>query len=500
MEPEEPAKKDSDLDLEHLISKFLDCCIETQFYLPRNRFKRSDKTLKEAETIFNLILKRKKDDISTRLKDNGISDFMLFLEHKERYPCLNPLELDALLHTLNKDMAYNFLIGYGLLLKEKKRYGLTVEVGEKALNLAQQNGDLVCLGENKKVLKIKTSSNKKTVIFKKEYQNLEDLRLEHAVWQYYEWLSLKLLCLNTVTYDKQHKQRYYFNLPEKIAYVSGALEENATYLIWRADSEDLLTTIFESNKKTKKEITKCYLQEIAKLNAFGPFNLVPAQKYLTTKEAFLNRMERIINKKIKPDLTKKVMGSYETVAKILGESKVNGIVKDATFKNATYADKKIIPIDYNKLRIAPLQVDLSKLLILSYRERHECLKEFIKEYNSAVNFFNKNFTNKQFYFPYYKACRKEPERQEIKNYDEFYFVFLNAVIDNSLVSLFGDVYKDSMRWQEINSIQKYNALAAIRELRIKYEPRYSQEDLKKLESLSDIFKDDPSYCGLSFTI
>lgn len=492
MELEELAKKDSDLDLEQLINKFLDRCIKTQFYLPRNRYKRSGEILKEAEIIFNLILKRKKEDISTQLKGKGVYDFMLFLEHKDlRYPCLNPLELDAIIHTINKDVAYSFLIGYGLFLKEKKRYGLTIEVGEKALNLAQQNEDLVYLGENKKVLKIKTPDNKKTVIFKKEYQNLEDLRLEHAVWQYYELLSSKLCYFfKSVTYDKQHKQRYYFNLPEKIAYVPGVLEENATYLIWRADSEDLLTTIFGSNKKIKKELTKCYLQEIAKLNAFGPFNLVPAQKYLTTKEAFLNRMERIVNKKNKSDLTKKVMDSYEIVAKSLGDSKVNGIVKDATFKNATYADKKIIPIDYNKLRIAPLQVDLSKLLILSYRERHELLREFIKEYNSAINFFNKNFTNTRFYFPYLKAHRKEPERQEIKDYNEFYFVFLNAVIDNTLVSLFEGVYKDNKHWQEITRIQKYNALAAIKELKIKYEKEYSPEELKKLDYLSETFKND----------
>jgi len=135
-------------------------------------------------------------------------------------------------------------------------------------------------------------------------------------------------------------------------------------------------------------------------------------------------------------------------------------------------------------------MELSKSLILSYDNRHELLKDFIETYNSAAQFFNKNFANKDMYFPFYKTTKKEPKRQEIKDIEEFYFTYLNSVIDYALHFILENEYYEDFEKINVKSIQKNNAQRALKELKSIYKDKYDQVGLKKLSLLQDIFEND----------
>lgn len=475
-------------NLKSLAYKFLDYNIRIESIGMFDWSSRISKTnryslYRKAREVFYTILKKEKKRIMAYLTLGERANFISLL-NKKRY-ILNDFEINAISSSFDKDSAYSFLLGYGLSLsKDKGCFKEARIAGEKALDLARKNGDLECYGKKRNVLKIKNPFSEKTIIFKKSSkQDAEELCLENRVWAYYQCHQYPPGKLSV----SKDKNKPIFNLPKKIAYFPCISEEGAMYIVWKADSKDLLNTILKSYNKTKKKLVERYLKEVANLNAFGPFWFVPKQQYLITKSSFQKRMEDVVNERVTPSLTKEIINNYVVIAKNLSESKVKGIVKDATLKNAVYANKKVISLDFDRMRIAPLQMDISKLLVLSYGDRKEFLKKYIKEYNSAANFFNKHFANKIFYFPHYKR-ENEPERQKIIDKNEFYFVYLNSVIDHALHFLLEDKHQEEFEKLDIKSIQIDNALCAIKELQTKYRNRYPPKEIKKLKTLSELFK------------
>ncbi|MDP2906583.1 MAG: hypothetical protein Q8O03_01445 [Nanoarchaeota archaeon] len=489
-------------DLKNLVYEWLEHNINSNCTKFRSTEEQREAS-KKAKDIFYVILNNKKNEILQKLEGNEKEQFISLLNKKrDVYHGLTDSEEQVIISVLDKETLYPFFLGYGFLTVGAA-FTKRIFRWEKIFEIAEKNGDIVQPGKSERVVKIKIPQDKKTIIFKKaDKKSIDELNLENSIWMYYYFRLCTLTSESSVTYDKEQKQKYFFsfneeqkqkyrfNLPEKIMFYQGVLKEDLAYLIWRVDSEDLLSTALNSDEGKKKELIKQYLKEVAKLDAFGPHNLIPPQAYLITKEDFVERMRSAVSKKAEQSLTEKILANYEIIADSLSRSKVKGIIKDATLKNATYYDSKVTCIDFNRLRVAPLQMDLSKTLILSYNDRRELLTEFIKEYNDAAEFFNKNFSNKALFFPNFKKCKVEPERQKIDDLDEFYFVYLNFVVDYALFFLLGDEHKSSFGKLDINNTQKHNALSALEELKTAYKKMYCPQGLKKLDYLSEMFKTD----------
>lgn len=474
------------LDIKDLCYKWLEYNLESKCMHSTNSQKRSEAEEK-AEQIFYTILRKKKEDITKHLNQEEQHQFGLLL-NKERilkYELTTKEEI-ALSSALDKEISYSFFLGYGFF-KVGKAFSKSIERWEKTLEQAEKNDDITFPGRTERVVKIRIPFDKKTIIFKKAYGSYaEELRLENHVWMYYQW-RLNTLS-NTGNLSPDSNKNPYFNLPEKVLFNQGVHQKYLTYIIWKADSADLLKKVLHSDKQSKKSLITAYIQEVAKLSAFGPYNLVPEKKYLTTKEAFLRRMGSVVHEKASLDLANRIIYYYEVIANKMSESKIFGVTKDATLKNATYTHKGVTPIDFDKMRIAPLQMDLSKLLILSYNDRQEFIQRFIKEYNLSANKFNKEFAEKSMFYPYNKKCMSEPKRKKIMDAEEFYFTYLNCIIDYSLFFLFEDKYHKEFENVDIKEIQKENAISAINELKTKYYHKYSYYEITRLESLSELFK------------
>jgi len=471
--------REKNQDLKSLVDKFLDYSLSRELgssggYRNYEKYEREGKKMynllsRILENISLLINKPVNDPLSDVVEESRQTEIMLLLDKA----------------------AYSFFLGYGLLLKNRKRPDIAMLVWERILNFAKKNEDLEYsnCGTTKNVLKIRNNSNKRTIIFKKIKGDTKESGLELDTWYYYTFCNSRARkILSQKEGIKPWEQPNYFSLPKRILGDQSMLEKDAAYLIWEADSEDLLNKIIKSDEKVKKKLLSEYLKEIARLDAFGPFHLVPKQRNLISKEDFTNRIKHVINQRdvITPKI-KNIIDNYNVIAENLSKSKVYGIVKDATLNNAVCKNKKVTPIDFDKLRIAPIQHDLSKLLVLSYDQRHKFLKEFIERYNLEVNFFNQNFANKVF-SPPFKKEKVEPERQKIVDSNEFYFGYLNSVIDYALHFLLENKHQKRFENLDINRIQKYNALSAIGELKREYRNNYNLEEIKQLDSLSEIFK------------
>jgi len=448
--------------LEKLLQKWIDSNIKAYSCALKRQNDKREEEKTNIQSIFLQILGLNKDDILNKLEGNEKQHFIsLFKDKNQHFLRLNDGEINAVTTNLDKTLVYNFLIGYGLYIRNRsKESNKAIKIWENTIDLAKMNNDIIYQGRSKKVLKIKPLYGEKTIIFKKaEMGGRDELKLENYIWIYYRLLKDKLIFKKDLD---GKEQEFIFNLPEKILFSEGVLKDKSTYIIWRADSEDLLKISLNSDNKIRKNLIKSYIRGM--------------KKVCERKNSFAS--------------IKKILSNYEIIAERLSNSKIKGIVKDSILKNGAYSNEGITCIDFDRLRIAPLQMELSKSLILSYDNRHELLKDFIETYNSAAQFFNKNFANKDMYFPFYKTTKKEPKRQEIKDIEEFYFTYLNSVIDYALHFILENEYYEDFEKINVKSIQKNNAQRALKELKSIYKDKYDQVGLKKLSLLQDIFEND----------
>lgn len=249
-------------------------------------------------------------------------------------------------------------------------------------------------------------------------------------------------------------------------------------------------TIFSLEKpfpETLNEYIKEYTLQIAKIHAYGPVHFLNAKNNLISKEDYSNRFSILIEKKHKAHKKRfdKILTCYDTLASILGNSKIETFVKDARLKNALghikrlisnekYTDNKhiiqqykvyLIDFDPEHLRLAPPQHDLSKILLFSVGDRKKFLDEYIKTYNSEVKVYNSQYSQYGI-------------KQEIKDKEEFEFVFLNSVVDYALFCTVEKKYKPSSNFHKH---QIRNAVYAIDELKHDWKCRYTKKDLEQLD-------------------
>lgn len=125
----------------------------------------------------------------------------------------------------------------------------------------------------------------------------------------------------------------------------------------------------------------------------------------------------------------------------------------------------LIDFDPKHLRLAPPQHDLSKILLFSVGDRKKFLDEYIKTYNSEVKVYNSQYSQYGI-------------KQEIKDKEEFEFVFLNSVVDYALFCTVEKKYKPSSNFHKH---QIRNAVYVIDELKHDWKCRYTKKDLEQLD-------------------
>ncbi len=472
---------------EELSNLFLECLLENErcsLYLKEERpkFKISGEEILLSlldlnKNKFELYLSKIKwNKFLGYLRRNSLPDYNFFQE-----------ERDTFMEIFQGKSIYNIFLGYGILIKNKeKNFKKFIREAEFVIDLAKRNRDLVYLGRLKKGIIISSSLGRETILFKKEKKEKGVFNLENKVWRYYTFVNHQLKKkrakeIGGYTYEIND----ILNLPRRILCEESINEEGVVYLIWKYDSNALLKCLISSAKQ-KNEIINHYIKQIAIFDACGPLHLVPKENYLITQQDFLRRMNILFHKKIKSEKIKKqILNSYSIIAKYLGRTKNKGVTKDATLENATYKDGKITILDFNKLRLSPLVMDLGKILVLSYQDRKEYLLAFIEEYNKTIDLFNSTVAQKKIFSQYEPEMKK---KKIISNFEEFYFTYLNSVVDYSLFFLVENEYSQEWEGYDIKNIQKNNAFQAIEELIVSFPKKIDNSERKKLEKLRNFLQ------------
>ncbi len=250
------------------------------------------------------------------------------------------------------------------------------------------------------------------------------------------------------------------------------------------DLESLIIPFLgKSFPKYIKEYLKEYVLQIAKIHAYGPLSFLNTNNNLILEEDYYKRLSNLINEEYSASKERfdKILACYKTIANAIGNSKIKTFIKDARLKNALSSiiredinynkahiflkDKvSLIDFDPEHLRLAPPQHDLSKMLLFSVKDRKKILDTYIETYNSDVKVYNHQHSEYGI-------------KPEIKDKEEFEFVFLNSIVDYAIFCVIEKKYKPSSKFYKS---QIKNAVYALDELKNNWQNRYTKQDLEQL--------------------
>lgn len=282
--------------------------------------------------------------------------------------------------------------------------------------------------------------------------------------------------------------KFLFENPDNVnENVKGGGTERALSSFRKFYSKELGSKVFLStliNLNFIHHFEHC-LEELAKLNANIPKHLIKKEfmkrDYNKGIPSVLSSFEKDLNKKFSKRFRNKFLKNYDTIDSILS-SAPKYLYKDSYLKNWIIIDsdmqfKKVIPIDFERCAIAPVQLDLAFLLdfgnfldSFAYSDytKGEDLKEQLIDY--YIDKFNETSSIKD-------TSNMISDRKEFKRIFDYARVHRNLLTFNSYSKFIekGDTSKEAMDYKRIsleNSIRVLQKLIG-----------YEKDNLYALKSL-----------------
>lgn len=330
-----------------------------------------------------------------------------------------------------------------IILKRDDFEGNLLKVGKSANEVFTMDEDIV---EKLYIIKRARKDNK----YKKG-----NLRLESAVLKYFNSVS-------TTMFGSGIENN--LEVPQPIRFDPNFDEDYNYLILTRKKGRTLLSLL--NQKVNLNSIIAQFTEQIAKIHAIGPMHLIKKRKYFT-KEADFRRQLKSYCAKASWDnaQTKDLMRVIAPIIRIIVNSRDFGFVKDANLENAIYTkDGRVIPIDFEEIKYAPLQYDLAKMFIFSFKQKDQYLDSYIEKYNDTLE----KFRSCELDLP--KKC--EAKKRLIHDNNDFKFTFLNYTVFDAILTYLNPKYDEN---SEIKKRALSNAMESIDELLTKYDSDWYKE-------------------------
>lgn len=302
---------------------------------------------------------------------------------------------------------------------------------------------------------------------KDNYHKKGNLRLEFQVLNYFNLIGNRV-------FGNELENR--LEVPQPIEFMPN-FDKNYNYLILaRKKGQTPLSLSNQKEKEDNRLMMRQFIKQTARIHATGPIYLIKKRKYFTKQKDFKNQLKFYCDKaSLNKTQMEELMRTITPVLRMIANSRDLGFVKDANLENAIYTkDKNIMSIDFEEIKYAPLQYDLARMLVFSFKQKDQFLDDYIQEYNNAFKKFRVFQTMSN------PLCQDE-KRRLIYDDEDFKFTFLNYTIFDAILTYLSKKYEKN---SETKKIALDNAIKSVDELLTKYDHdwykgSYSQKDWYK---------------------